>query len=75
MISVGAAGLLGPEDVHCRGVPNPSCPYSKNASVPTVRIWRSEERGNGTHDGRIKGQFFEIKKDVLKGTVGSLIYY
>ena len=43
--SVGAAGLLGSEDAHCRGGPNPSRPYSKNASIPTVRIWRSVPQG------------------------------
>ena len=41
MPSVGAAGLLGPEDAHYRGAPSPSRPYSKNAPVPSVRIWRS----------------------------------
>ena len=41
MPSVGAAGLLEPEEAHCRGAPNPSRPYSKNAPVSSVRIRRS----------------------------------
>ena len=41
MPSVGVAGLLGPKDAHYRGAPNPSHLYSKNALVPSVRIWRS----------------------------------
>ena len=34
--------MMGPEDAHYRGAPNPSRPYSKNVSVSSVRIWRSE---------------------------------
>ena len=52
--SVGAAGLLGPEDAHCRGAPNPSRSYSKNALVPAVRIWRSAAIGF-FFDGRAHG--------------------
>ena len=46
---------MGPENAHCRGAPNTSRPYSKNAPVPAVRIWRSVTtnnlaKRNWTHD-------------------------
>jgi hypothetical protein len=57
--SVGAAGLLGPEDAHYRGAPNPSRPYSKN--VPFL-MWEfgivaATQAGGSDGGGRFGGHW------------------